>query len=162
MTRLLIVLFFISTLSALGQGDKTIKLEKIIFHTSRCRGKCPVYHLQVDSARQIQLLAQYVSLKKSNANDSSKTGYFVGIVSDSLYDKMTNIIQQIGIDSLVVNHEMVYDGVNIGIIIYYNGKRKSFSTRSPQKKLLELIHVLYDICEKSELKRTDKKFDIEH
>jgi len=95
MIRLIIILFFISTLSALGQVDKAIKLEKIIFHTSRCRGKCPVYHLQVDSTKQIHLFAEYVASRTYNASDTSKTGYFIGTVNDTTFYKLTNIIQKI-------------------------------------------------------------------
>ena len=133
-----------------------MQFEKIIFHSSSCYGNgCPEYHLQVDSVKYARLFASYVPSKKRGEKDTSKTGYFVGMVSDTLYDKLTSIIHQIDFDSLTFKHVNVMDGVTFTIIIYYNGKRKSFWTAYPEENVSKLISVLYEICERNKL--TDNK-----
>lgn len=165
MKRIIIITSIISILFGCGQSDKNVKLDKIIFHTSMCFGTCPTYHLQVDNNREIKLYAEQVYKNPQDfgsfETDTTKTGYFVGIVADTTFRKLTNELSNIGLDTLEFDGASCCDGSLITIIIYYNGKRKFLKSMFPPDKANKLIGTLYDICETSKLTRTTEKFKIE-
>jgi hypothetical protein len=154
--------FVITTILGCGHTDKKIKLDKIIFHTSRCFGFCPTYHLQVDDKKEVKLYSEQVYKNRSIETDKTKTGYFVGVLSDTTFNKLTNELSVIGLDTLEFDGSSCCDGSEITIIVYYNGKRKFLKAMFPPDKADKLIGILYDICETSNLTRVTQKFDIEN
>jgi hypothetical protein len=154
-------------LTALGncnQANKKIKLEKIIFHTSECFGACPTYHLQVDGDKSLKLYAERVYRKDkgfSREQDTARTGYFTGSVSDTTFNKLLQELETVGLDTLEFEGPNCCDGSLKTIIVYYNGKRKFLKAMFPPEKAHPLIAVLYEICGNSKLQRTQKKFEIE-
>ena len=147
--------------------ENKIKFEKIIYHTGMCYGSCPIYHLQVDNKKQLLLFAERV-YKDNQENisweiDSSKIGYFVGKVPDSLYSKLKFEIENIGIDTLTFSNNIsCADCPPKSLIIYFDNKRKSLRSSVPPIKSYKLFDVLDKICELSKMKRTNKEFKIEN
>ena len=142
---------------------KPIKLERIIFHTSRCFGPCPAYHLQIDSDKKIKLFAQVVfkvSENKDRKLDSTKIGYYSGTISDTTFKNLITLLQICDIDNLTFDGPDCCDSPIRTIIVYYNGKRKYLSAMFPPEKAVDLIHYLNNICEYSKLQVSDK-FNIE-
>ncbi len=164
MAKFFTLLALTITVIGYGQSKKTFQLEKIIFHTSMCYGYCPSYHLQVDKDKKINLFAEQVYKNvryQSYEPDTTKTGYFTGIVADTTFNKLTNELQKIGLDSLEFDGATCCDGSIKTIIVYYNGKRKYLKSMFPPVKAGKLISILYEICETSKLQRTDERFKIE-
>lgn len=163
--KALILVFVVLILLGCRQSEKQLKLEKIIFHTSMCFGTCPTYHLQVDNNKKVKLYAEKVYKKPidfgSYDTDTTKSGYFIGEVSDTNFDKLTNQLNVIGLDTLKFDGQDCCDGSLITIIVYYNGKRKYLKSMFPPDKANELISTLFEICETSVLTRTTSKFNIE-
>jgi len=138
------------------------QFEKIIFHTTRCFGACPIFHLELNKDKKVRLYAESVSISEENwKKDTSKTGYFEGEVSDSTFQKLSSIIKSIGIDTLTFRHELCCDGSVYTIIVYRNGERKFLQSMFPPAKAGPLIGTLFQICEGSHLTRSSKPFKIE-
>ncbi len=151
-------------LENLTSNDKTVKLEKIIFHTTGCWGYCPTYHLQIDSTRNIDLYSESVYLQKEgfrSIQDSTKIGYFNGKLPKTKYDNLIVILESMGLDTLKSNEATCCDGSIITLIIYYNGRRMYIHSMFPGEIFESIILSLYDICEKSKLQRIDQHFEIE-
>lgn len=164
MKPILLLLLATVALRDCGQPGRKIKLEKIVFHTSPCFGACPTYHLQVNSDKSLQLYAERVYKKDkgfSREPDTAKTGYFTGTVRDTTFQKLLSELETIGLDSLELNGPNCCDGSLKTIIVYYNGKRKFLRSMFPPENTHRLIAVLYEIAEKSPVRRTDEKFEIE-
>lgn len=166
MTRIIIIAFAITTLLGCEHLDKKVKLEKIIFHTSMCLGTCPSFHLQVDNKKEVKLYAEQVYKNPQDSGsygtDTTKTGYFLGILSDTTFNKLTNELCAIDLESLEFDGANCCDGSLITIIVYYNGRKKLLKSMFPPEKADKLIGILYDICEKSTLRRSSQKFEIEN
>jgi len=165
MIKTLLILTLGLTFWSCNQNDRTINLEKIIFHTSVCYGSCPTYHLQVDSNKRIKLFAEQVFKNDPHITfelDSSKMGYFIGIVSDTTYNKLTNNLQNVGLKTLEFDGANCCDASIKTIIIYYDKRRKYLQSMFPPEKANKLISTLYEICETSKLERTNEKFEIEY
>jgi hypothetical protein len=163
----LITIFIISVLCFIGsRKPEKIRLERIVFHTSRCFGSCPAYHSQIDSNKTFHLFAEYVSNTPDIATnlfnpDSSKMGYFTGRVSDTRYTELESELQIIGLDNLQFDGVDCCDGSIKTIIIYYNGKRKALRSMRPPREADKLISLLRYITESTSTHRTNQKFEIE-
>lgn len=159
-------MIIISTLFGCGQTDKTVKLEKIIFHASSCFGTCPIYHLQLNRDKSFKLYAEEVykdDAEQFTMNfDTSKTGYFTGQASDTTFNNLTTELKNIGLDTINFSGPMYTDGPEITLIVYYNEKRQFLRSSHPTIKTDKLISILYQICETSKLTRTTEEFIIEN
>lgn len=165
MTKPIIFIFSVLLLGNCTQYKK-IKLEKVIFHTSRCFGTCPAYHSEIDRNQNLLLYSEYVSKTPGiytnlNNPDTSKMGYFVGKVSDNKYQELLNEIENIGLDNLKFDGLDCCDGSIKTIIVYYNGKGKFLKSMRPPREADRLISILRFIDESTKTQRTDKKFTIE-
>jgi len=152
-------------LGSCGQYKK-IKLEKIIFHTTRCFGRCPAYHAQIDSTGTLRVYSEYVTNTpdiNTNLNnpDTTKMGYFTGRISDRQFKELISELENIGLDNLKFDGRNCCDGSTKTIIIYYNGKRKFLKSMFPPREADKLISLLRYIIETNMTQRTNQKFDIE-
>jgi hypothetical protein len=141
--------------------DKSIRLEKIIFHTTKCLGDCPVYHLQINNSGQVKLHAEVVYSSGMEYEKNTAEGYFAGQLNDTTFKKLIRKIQTCNLQTLKVNNALCCDGSIQTIIVYFNGKRKYIKTMFPPAITDELISVLYGICEKGGFKRITTRFKIE-
>lgn len=145
-----------------SSGKKVFSFEKIIFHTTACYGFCPVYHLQLTQDKHIQLFTETAYTTGEWKKDTSKTGYFIGYISDSVYTNLVNELSSIDLDNLEFNNAQCCDGSVKTIIVYYNGKRKVLRSMFPPDKARKLISMLYTICSESSLPKTTRGFYIEN
>jgi hypothetical protein len=159
----LIVLPFISN----AQNNVSEKFEKIIFNTTTCYGKCPVYHLQIDNKKNVKLLASIVyknprvfGTNRSNL-DTSKMGYFIGHIDDTLYNNLIKTLSNTNTDSLCWEDNGA-DAPIKTIIIYHNGQREFLRSMFPPKDSYDLIILLCTVCEKNNFQKTIEKFEIEN
>lgn len=144
------------------QSSGKPEFDKIIFHTTRCFGTCPVYHLELLKDRAVRLYAEHVYTGYSFQDDSTKTGYFTGKADDSLFTRLNNEIASAGgLDSVSSEGPKCCDGTLRTAIIYYNGKRKLVKAMFPPEKTERIFQALMNICTKSSLTRSKEPFTIE-
>lgn len=161
MNKFLILLLFPLLVSA---QQKTEAFKKIIFHTSMCFGRCPVYHLQIESNKQVKLYAEHVYKLDANmksVEDSSKIGYFTGTVDNQLFNSLIRELKKINLDSVKLNGPTCCDGSVTSMIIYYRAKRRSGQSMVPIEEMRPVIGILSQICQSQDLKRTKERFVIE-
>jgi hypothetical protein len=141
--------------------DTAINFEKIIFHTTECFGRCPVYDLQVDKLKRVKLHAQVVYEPWDGYEIDSLQGYFTGQLSDQTFGKLIKTIQTCNLRTLKMNDALCCDGSVKTIIVYFNGRKKYFKTMFPPVIANELISTLYSICQEDGLVKTSEEFKIE-
>jgi len=147
-----------------NSNDKTVELEKLIFHTTGCWGHCPTYHLQIDSSRNLNLYSESVYIQKEGFRsklDSTKIGYFTGKLPKTTYDNLIVTLEAMGLDTLKSNESTCCDGSIITLIAYYNGRKMYIHSMFPGEIFESLILKLYNICETSKLLKTEEPFEIE-
>jgi hypothetical protein len=164
MRKLILILIFVLTQFGCGKKASEIKFEKIIYHSSGCFGTCPTYHLEVLNDKNIKLYAETVysgSRFTERKEDVEKMGYFIGKLDNKTYEKLIKEIKAIDIENLTFDGANCCDASLKTIIIYYNGKRKYLQSMFPPRNAEKLISILREICNSSNVKRTNKKFNIE-
>ncbi len=135
--------------------------EKIIFHSSRCFGSCPIINLQVNSDKSILLSKTPSStMKKASVSaNNDELEYFKGTLSDNLFNKLTS--------ELAKTQNVNFEGINCcdaplkSMIIYQGGKRKEIETMFPPEESANLIATLYEISSLENLTKVSEKFEIE-
>lgn len=158
--------FCIAILAFLLLGCKTPTQQpftKLVFHTGMCFGTCPVYHLEIKNDKSVRLYVECIfkpNAKNMFAEDTTREGYFTGMANDTSFRKLSQAVEQVKLDDLKFDGAHCCDGSMITIIAYYNGKKKILRSMFPPEKAEKLIEALYEICQKSALKKSDK-FEIE-
>ena len=157
-----LIIITVLTIFSCKKKDGKFKLDKIIFHSSQCFGSCPIFHLEVNKDRFAYLFAETVHKTSSDYGlDKQRMGYFTGKIDTTNFNKIDSLIQEIGIDTVNYKKVICCDSPIYTIIIYHNGKRKYLKSMYPPKKMSWIINELYNICQKNELKKTNKIFFIE-
>ncbi len=161
MKNILFYLFAFLTIIGCSSKKDTYKFEKIIFHSSRCFGSCPVINLQVKNDKSILLSRTKNSAMSKLMDDTNKeeTESFKGTLNDELYQQL--------ITELAKTQDLNFDGPNCcdaplkTLIVYQNGKRKEIETMFPPKEAQKLIGILYEISKLENLTKVTEKIDIE-
>ena len=142
--------------------DESIEFEKLIFHTTRCFGSCPIYHLQIKNDRSIQLHKEEILKNHSMMEiDEEKIGYFEGNLTDDEYEEFIKILKTSNLRNLKFNGITCCDGSTKTIIVYFNGQRRYLKSMFPPGVASRLINYLYYICSKPSLKKTNEILDFE-
>ncbi|HET7116958.1 MAG TPA: DUF6438 domain-containing protein [Hanamia sp.] len=134
-------------------------MTKIIFHSSRCNGMCPIIDLVIDSNRNIFVNREYYKTKSDIDNRFS--GQFSGSLNQNNYHKLIELLQNCNLDTLQFPDITCCDGPVTTIIIYYNGQRKYFKSMTPPRIALDLISFLKTIGNDKKLKKTTETRAIE-
>lgn len=145
------IIFLLAVYMAKAQTHK-FDFQRLVFHAGYCYGPCPIFDLQIDSSGNALLHAEVYT---SNwIVDSTRTGYFSGILIDSVLQNLILILERTGVDTVQYVPESCCDGSLITIISYHNNQRDFFETMWPPECMGKLIAALYDICQNTEWKRT--------
>jgi hypothetical protein len=136
--------------------DTTISFEKIIYHSTDCFGSCPIIDLEIDSNKNIYFSGKFF-IDDMWTVDSLKSGQFIGVLTDTLYNKLLNILKTCNLRTLDFQEIECCDAPIITLIIYFNGWRKYLRSMSPPPLANELIDFLYSINEKVVLTKTNEK-----
>jgi hypothetical protein len=139
--------------------DTLLHFEKIVFHTTECFGTCSVFHLEIDSTKQLRQHTEI--LYRHSRQDTTGEGYFTGKVPDSTYRKLIAAIQTSRLRNLQSDEMLCCDAPIITMILYANGTRKSFRSMFPPIVAQHLIHILYQIAGKNVGKRTTRPFTLD-
>ncbi len=141
--------------------DKSIKLEKIIYHTTSCFGSCPTINLEIANDRTFYLEGEFYKDNSMYEMDSIKSGAFIGKLNDTLYNELINILQTCNLRTLIFPEVHGADAPVTTLIIYYNGQRKYLKSMFPPIIANKLIEFLYLVNERANLTRTNVKQKIE-
>jgi hypothetical protein len=144
------VVFLLIVFSAKAQHPK-FNFQHLVFHAGYCYGPCPIFDLQIDSSGNALLHAEVYT--PAWIVDSSRSGYFSGHVSDSVFQNLIAILERTGLDTVKYVPELCCDGSLITIISYHNNHRDFFETMWPPESMGKLIWALYDVCQKTSWKR---------
>jgi hypothetical protein len=149
---------------------KSIRFQKIIFHSGPCFGNCSILHIEIDSNRNV-LYNGYVEydlmpLKKkghkTGVNDkinNDLTGRFTSKLPEKEYNTLIYILSKSKLDQIESSSTEI-DAPSFAFIIYYNGHKKKLY--SPDPGITEmLLNFFYHIHEKAQLIRTKEEFKIE-
>ena len=150
----------VSLLSCKAQSKDKINLSKIIFHSSRCNGTCPRIDLELDSSKNLFVDREY--FKTKSETDKRFSGQFKGILSQEDYNKLLGLLLSSNIDRLKFPKSDLMDGVNITIIVYYNGQRKYLTSPEPPNEANDLIKYLTSLGDNKKLQRTNETKNIEN
>lgn len=107
----------------------------------------------------MRLFAQRVY--KDARPDNSDTGHFTGILADTMFEKLSTILDTMGIDTLNFGRTVCCDGPIYTVIGYLGGKRIYLHSMSPPAKAYPLLGALLQICAKSQWRRVMSPFKIE-
>lgn len=141
--------------------DKSIKFEKIIYHTTSCFGSCPTINLEIANDRTIYLDGKFYKGNSMYETDTIKSGEFIGKLNDTLYNELLNILQTCNLRTLAFPEIHGADAPVTTLIIYYNGQRKYLKSMFPPTIADRLIEFLYLVNERTNLTRTNEKRTIE-
>lgn len=141
--------------------DKTIHLEKLIYHTTTCFGSCPVVDMEVDENKVIYLQGKFFGHNSRSRIDSLRSGTFMGVLPDSLYNELIFILQTSNLRTLTFPEVRGADAPESTLIIYYNGQRKYLKSMFPPTIARRLIHFLYSLSKNIVLERTAEKKQLE-
>lgn len=155
-TWILLVMFVTLLLSCrtVPKNDG-FKLTKIVYHTTRCFGWCPVIDMQVDDKRAITVNRLVFPQGKGAAADSSKSGMYTGTISQANYDTLVSLLVKSNIDSMKFPNQMCCDAPVVTLIVHHNGKRKYLKSMFPPEEAQPLIEFLRKLALDSTLTKVN-------
>lgn len=143
--------------------DESFQFEKLIFHSSRCFGSCPIIDLEILSNRKFKLTGNYY-IENSRKEDKNRSGTYNGELTEEEYSKLIDLIIKSRIttyNDTDKNTNFCCDGSIKTFILYHNGERKYFKAMITPPLLDEIISFLYIIDKKAILSKTSDKFEFE-
>ena len=117
----LIIISFI--LNSCASKKNNNGFEKIIFHTSKCFGTCPEYHLEINKNKEVKLYVEKAYEKRKI--DTLKMGYYKGKLDDITYMEFIDLIKKIDLEKSGIiepkrepNTIILSEGSQLSIILY--------------------------------------------
>ncbi len=154
--------FIVSCASKKNEG----KFEKIIFHTSKCFGTCPEYHLELNQKKEIKLYVEKAYQKRKI--DTVKIGYYKGKLDNETYSEFISLIEKIDIEKSGIiepkqepNTIILKEGSQLSLILYTNKQRKPIIYIYPAGHWEKLMNFVYKIANDDKLIKTKEKLEIE-
>lgn len=142
------------------------RFEKIIFHTSKCFGTCPEYHLEINQKKEIKLHIEKVYEKRTL--DTFKIGYYKGKLDDETYLELLSLIEHIDIEKSgniepksESNTILIKEGSQLSLILYFKKQRKSMIYIHPVGHWQKLMTYVHKIANSENLTKVAEKFEIE-
>ena len=128
-------------LSLSGEPQKPpFAFEKIIFHTTRCFGSCPVIDMEIDSKRRVKIHREIY--KGKSQTDKKASGNFKGMIDLKTYRKLIDTLAASDYTHLKFPAEFCCDAPVISLIVYANGQRTEMTSMFPPEEAQHLIAFL--------------------
>lgn len=158
-----IAIFFIFSCAS---KKKDVKFDKVIFHTSKCFGTCPEYHLELNQNKEIKLFVEKAYTKRTI--DTSKMGYYKGKLDNETYAELVNLIETIDVQKSGIiepkqepNTIIIKEGSQLSLLLYNNKERKPITYIYPAGHWQKLMKFVYEVAADDKLIKTKEKLDIE-
>ena len=143
-----------------AQPANEFKVNKVIYHLSRCNGSCPSMDLEIDSNRNVYVNREFYKTK--SLMDSANSGTFKGKLTPAQDSQLTEVLKKSNLDSLEFAPVGIADVSETTIIVYYNGKRKYLKSARPPQAANELITFLKSVVNDKALQRTTDVKELEN
>lgn len=160
----LIILSFL--LIGCSSNNFNKSFEKIIFHTTKCFGTCPVYHLEINNGGEVKLHIE--KAYKNRIIDNSKIGYYTGKLGKSEYVELLNLIEEVDVEKsgiIEAKHDpktvILKEGSQLHLIIYVGMQRKPMTHIYPVGHWNKLMKFVNNISNNSNLTKINKELYIE-
>ena len=160
----LIIISFI--LNSCASKKNNTGFEKIIFHTSKCFGTCPEYHLEINKNKEVKLYVEKAYEKRKI--DTLKMGYYKGKLDDKTYMEFIDLIKKIDLEKSGIiepkrepNTIIFSEGSQLSIILYIKKQRKPMIYIYPAGHWEKLMTFVYKIGKSESLTKTTEKLEIE-
>lgn len=162
------ILLIIITQFLIGCSSRKINpgFEKIIFHTSKCFGTCPEYHLELNHNKEIRLYIEKAYDKRKI--DTARIGFYRGKLDKKTYKEFQSILEKIdweksGMEAPPVAPKTITlsEGSQLTLILYIDNKRKPIKYIYPSGHWQNLMAFLYKISEDKSLIKVSEKLEIE-
>ena len=144
----LIIISFI--LNSCASKKNNNGFEKIIFHTSKCFGTCPEYHLEINKNKEVKLYVEKAYEKRKI--DTLKMGYYKGKLDDKTYMEFIDLIKKIDLEKSGIiepkrepNTIILSEGSQLSIILYIKKQRKPMIYIYPAGHWEKLMSFVYKI-----------------
>ncbi len=135
------------------------KLEKLIYHASRCNGICPEIDLQIDSNRQVYVSREFYKTKSEI--DRRYSGQFISTLKEADYEKLITLLQAFNLDTLAFPDINCCDLPIKTLIVYSNGKRHYYKSMEPPSAVYNLLAFLKVLGTNKELSITSNRKTLE-
>lgn len=140
--------------------------EKIIFHTSKCFGTCPEYHLELNQKKEIKLFIEKAYKKRTI--DTLKIGFYKGKIDSETYSELISLIEKIDLEKSGIvepirepNTIVLKEGSQLSLILYIKNQRKPMIYIYPAGHWEKLISFVYKISNSENLTKTSEELQIE-
>ncbi len=142
------------------------RFEKIIFHTTKCFGTCPEYHLELNKNQEIKLYTEKAYQKRKI--DTSKIGYYKGKLDNKTYAEFLELLDKIDLKKSGIiepiyepNTILLNERSQLFLILYMDKKRKPIIYIYPAGHWQKIMTFLYKIAEDDSLIKINEELDIE-
>lgn len=142
------------------------RFEKIIFHTTKCFGTCPEYHLELNNNKEIKLYIEKAYQKREL--DTSRIGYYKGKLDKVTYVEFLELLEKMDLDKSGIieperepNTVVLRETSQLFLILYNDKKRKPIIYIYPAGHWQKIMAFLYKIAEDDSLIKTNEKLYIE-
>ncbi|BCY29056.1 DUF6438 domain-containing protein [Flavobacterium okayamense] len=142
------------------------EFEKIIFHTSKCFGTCPEYHLEINKKKEVKLFIEKAYQKRKI--DTLKIGYYKGKLDNETYSELISLIEKIDLEKSGItepirepNTIVLKEGSQLSIILYIKNQRKPMIYIYPAGHWEKLMSFVYKISSSENLTKTSEELKIE-
>ena len=140
--------------------------EKIIFHTSKCFGTCPEYHLELNQKKEIKLFIEKAYKKRTI--DTLKIGFYKGKIDSETYSELISLIEKIDLEKSGIvepirepNTIVLKEGSQLSLILYIKNQRKPMIYIYPAGHWEKLMSFVYKISNLENLTKTSEELQIE-
>ncbi len=141
-------LLFILTLISSSCASEKNSVNRIIFATGGCYGKCAVQVIDINST---------LNVKYHGIDYTKNSGYFTGTISQSLWDSLTLNLERINYKKLDSVYDHTVDDLSTELyVVYDNNKIKNIRGReeSLPKELMEYYIYYFSSTENFNLVRS--------
>ncbi|ESU19832.1 hypothetical protein FEDK69T_30880 [Flavobacterium enshiense DK69] len=166
MRKAILLIIITQFLANCSSGKINSRFEKMIFHTSKCFGTCPEYHLELNQNKKIKL---YIEKAYQNYKiDSTRIGFYRGKLDKETYNEFLSILEKIDLEKsgtkappVEPNTITLSEGSQLTLILYIDNKRKPMRYIYPAGLMQDLMAFLYKISKDKSLTKVNEKLEIE-
>lgn len=164
--RKIIAFIVIAQLVVSCSAGKTVtKFDRIIFHTTKCFGTCPEYHLELNNNKEVKLFVEKEYQKREL--NPERIGYYRGQLDQKKYDEFLSLLEKINLKKsgmyrpLKENEIPLSDGPKLKMILYSNDTRKPIEAIYPIELWEKMITFVYQTGKEPGFVKVDEKLEIE-
>ncbi|WP_419803411.1 DUF6438 domain-containing protein [Mucilaginibacter sp.] len=153
-TRKLIALIILTLLLGCRNNNQIIRqnnIQRIVFATGGCYGKCPFQVIDIDSS---------LTVKYNGVKYTDHIGFYVSTINSNFWDTLNIKFENIKYKGLNNSYEHSIDDLSTEIYIYYNGNKVKHilgQSASLPDSVMTVYEWLLHSIKQMNFKQTDRK-----